>query len=149
MEAVIFIGIQASGKSTFYKDRFFKTHIRISLDMLRTRNKENIMVEACLTAMQSFVVDNTNPTEEERKKYIELASKHRFKIVAYFFQTTSSEAVVRNQGRVGKEAVPVAAIYGTNKKLQRPSFSEGFDEIYYVSIGEDNKFIVEKQAPVM
>jgi hypothetical protein len=42
--------------------------------------------------------------------------------------------------------VPLAAIYGTNKKLQKPPFNEGFDEIYYVSIGEDNKFIVEEQA---
>jgi predicted kinase len=40
MEAVIFVGIQASGKSTFYCQRFFATHMRISLDMLRTRRRE-------------------------------------------------------------------------------------------------------------
>jgi len=39
MEAIIFIGIQATGKSTFYKDNFFKTHIRINLDMLKTRKR--------------------------------------------------------------------------------------------------------------
>ena len=33
MEAVIFIGIQASGKSTFFKERFFNTHVRINLEM--------------------------------------------------------------------------------------------------------------------
>lgn len=28
MEAIIFVGIQGAGKSTFYRDRFFNTHIR-------------------------------------------------------------------------------------------------------------------------
>jgi len=36
MEAVIFTGIQAVGKSTFYKEHFFTTHVRINLDMLKT-----------------------------------------------------------------------------------------------------------------
>ncbi len=31
MEAVIFIGLQAAGKSSFYRDRFFSSHIRINL----------------------------------------------------------------------------------------------------------------------
>ncbi len=30
-----FFGIQALGKSTYYKERFFRTHIRISLDLLQ------------------------------------------------------------------------------------------------------------------
>ena len=73
MEIIIFIGIQATGKSEFYKRRFYNTHIRINLDMLKTRNKEKILVEACLEAKQPFVVDNTNPTLADRKKYIDPA----------------------------------------------------------------------------
>ncbi len=57
MQAIIFIGIQASGKSSFYKEQFFKTHIRINLDMLRTRHREDILLRACLEAKQPFVVD--------------------------------------------------------------------------------------------
>ena len=37
MQVVILIGIQGSGKSTFCRKRFFDTHVRINLDMLRTR----------------------------------------------------------------------------------------------------------------
>jgi hypothetical protein len=33
MEAVILVGIQAAGKSTFYRERFFQTHLRISLGL--------------------------------------------------------------------------------------------------------------------
>jgi hypothetical protein len=59
MQALIFTGIQTSGKTTFYRERFFETHIRISLDMLRTRNREQILLQACLEARQPFVKDNT------------------------------------------------------------------------------------------
>ena len=67
MEAVIFVGIQGSGKSTFFRDRFFDTHVRINLDMLRTRPREKIFLEASLEAKQKFVLDNTNLTREERE----------------------------------------------------------------------------------
>jgi hypothetical protein len=30
MEAVLFVGIQGAGKSTFYLQRFFDTHVRIT-----------------------------------------------------------------------------------------------------------------------
>ena len=47
MEGVIFIGIQASGKSTFYIENFFDTHVRISMDLLNTRNKELQFLHKC------------------------------------------------------------------------------------------------------
>ena len=37
MEAIIFVGLPGSGKSSFYKERFFNSHVRISLDLLKTR----------------------------------------------------------------------------------------------------------------
>ena len=70
MEAIIFVGIQASGKSTFYRERFFDTHLRINLDMLKTRYREQLILRACIEAKQPFVVDNTNPSVEERARYI-------------------------------------------------------------------------------
>ena len=33
MEAIIFTGLQGSGKSSVYRERFFTTHMRISLDL--------------------------------------------------------------------------------------------------------------------
>ena len=66
MEAVLFIGIPGSGKSSFFKERFFSTHVRISLDLLRTRHREELLLEACLGTEQRFVIDNTNPTTSER-----------------------------------------------------------------------------------
>ncbi len=144
MEAVIFIGIQATGKSTYYKDKFYKTHIRINLDMLRTRNREDIFLDACIKAKQPFVVDNTNPSVMDRKKYIDIALNAKFKVIGYYFQSNIAEAMKKNERREGKERVPLAGIKSAHAKLQMPSLDEGFDELYYVCINEENKFVVEE-----
>jgi predicted kinase len=141
MEAVIFIGIQGIGKTTFYKERFFETHIRISMDMLRTRNRETILLHSCIQAKQPFVIDNTNVTIRERAKYIEAAKMGRFNITGYFFKMDVKAALHRNNLRAGKSQVPVAGLLGTVKKLQRPSSAEGFDRLYYVTVG--NGFTIE------
>jgi predicted kinase len=60
MEAVIFIGIPAAGKTTFYRERFFETHARLSVDMLRTRHREMLLFRACLEAKQPFVAEYSN-----------------------------------------------------------------------------------------
>src|SRR4051794_30435117 len=126
MEAVIFAGAQASGKSTFYKQRFFETHVRINLDMLKTRHREDLLLRACLEGKQPFVVDNTNPTKEARARYIDLARASGFRVVGYYFQSRMSELIRRNNLREGKARVPVQAIGGTLKKLQVPGLDEGF-----------------------
>ncbi|HEX8334430.1 MAG TPA: AAA family ATPase [Segetibacter sp.] len=136
MEAIIFCGIQASGKTTFYQEKFFKTHIRISLDLLNTRGKENKFLQTCFETQQRFVIDNTNATKKERQKYIEAAKQFKFKLICYYFHATLGEAKTRNKNRIGKEHVPAAGIGGTFKKLQVPLYDEGFDEINIVEIAE-------------
>ena len=143
MEAVIFIGMQGSGKSTFFKERFCDSHIRINLDMLRTRHREKIIFEACLAAKQKFVVDNTNLTREERGRYIPRAKAFGFKITGYYFQTDVEKAIERNNRREGKAKIPEKAVRSAFKKLQIPSFDEGFDGLYCVRINEENLYVVE------
>jgi predicted kinase len=86
VEIILFIGIQASGKTSFYQHRFFQTHVRVSLDLLKTRKRETVLMQACLSTQQRFVVDNTNPTRAERARYIALARQAKFKVIAYFFE---------------------------------------------------------------
>jgi predicted kinase len=142
MEVVIFMGIQGSGKSTFYKQRFFRTHIRINLDMLKTRYREKSLVEACLHAKQSFVIDNTNPTAEDRLRYIPIAKQHDFEVIGYFFSPDVEGAIERNQARDKSEQVPLVAIKSTSNRLEPPSYREGFDQLYQVTL-RDNHFFAE------
>jgi len=142
MEAIIFCGIQATGKTTFFKERFFRSHIRISLDLLNTRNKELRFIETCINTSQPFVIDNTNPSLEERAKYITIAKANKFKVIGYYFQSKLVEAITRNNQRSGKEKIPEIGIKGTFKKLSLPSINEGFDELYYVT-AENNEFTIK------
>jgi predicted kinase len=144
MEAVIFIGIQATGKSTFYLKRFFKTHIRINLDMLKTRNREKELFLKCLEIKQPLVVDNTNPTRKDRQRYIPSAKEHGFKITGYYFRSKISDALERNQKRTKEEVIPEVGIRATFSKLELPSLDEGFDELFYVYLDENNRYAVEE-----
>ena len=40
MQLIVFIGLQGSGKSTFFGRRFAETHLRLNMDMLKTRHRE-------------------------------------------------------------------------------------------------------------
>jgi predicted kinase len=144
MEAVIFIGIPATGKTTFYRERFFETHIRLSLDMLRTRHREMLLVRACLAAKQPFAVDNTNVTAADRARYIELARAAHFRIIGYYFLSTIEDARRRNAERTGKARIPIVGIYAKQKRLEPPTPSEGFDALFTVQIVPDGGFTVEE-----
>jgi predicted kinase len=143
LECVLLIGIQASGKSTFYKQYLYDTHMRINLDMLKSRHKEDIFLAASFQAKQKFVVDNTNPTRQDRSKYIQLSKTFRYKIIGYFMNTSLDSSLLRNEGRKGKARVPIAAIRRTLNKLEAPGYDEGFDELYDVII-ENGEFIIKK-----
>src|SRR5438128_10159526 len=110
MEAIIFFVIQASGKTTFYKERFFKTHVRISLDLFNIRRKEDIFIQTCFDTQQRFVIDNTNVTKKVRQLYIARAKGCKFKVIGYYFHSTLGEAITRNKSRTGKEIIPIAGI---------------------------------------
>ena len=142
MEAILFVGVQGSGKSTFYRRRFSETHLRINLDMLKTRRRERLILEACIAARQPFVVDNTNPTAETRARYIAPARAAGFRLIAYYFSTPLQEAMRRNGLRAGKQKIPAVAVAGTFRKIERPTVEEGFDEIHTVELTMHDEFEV-------
>ena len=132
-QAIIFIGIQASGKSTFYYRLLDDgTYTHISLDILHTRNKEKQLLMECLVEGKSFVVDNTNPEISDRAKYIQKAKEYSYNVIGIFFQSIVRDCVRRNEERRNK--VPSTAIASTSNKLQMPSRTEGFDELYFARI---------------
>jgi predicted kinase len=143
VEAVIFIGVPGSGKSSFFKERLFHTHVRISLDLLKTRHREQRLLDFCLQTEQRFVIDNTNPTKLERSPYIEAAKAKRFKITGFYFQSKVEECLRRNSQRSDADRVPDVAILASAKKLERPSLYEGFDQLSYVRLNERG-FVVEE-----
>lgn len=148
MEAVIFVGPQGSGKTTFYKERFADTHVRISLDMLGKRSREQRLLKACLEGKQPFVIDNTNPQPTDRARYIGSARAAGFRVVAYYFETSLRNAIWRNNQRSGTKKIPLAGVAATFRKMRRPILAEGFDAVYVVAIWKDGLFRVAEDRPV-
>jgi predicted kinase len=140
MEAILFMGIQASGKSTFYRERFFDTHVRINLDMLRTRRRARLLVEACIAGGTAFVLDNTSVTAAERAAVIVPARAAGFRVVGYFFEPETRGVLERNAAR--ERRVPAAGIFGTLKRMERPTIGEGFDVLHRVTLVPGGGFSV-------
>ena len=136
-KAVIMIGIQGSGKSTFCR-RFLPDIPRVNLDSLKTRKNEQRMIESCLAQGQDYVVDNTNPMRADRARYIPEAKAAGYCVIGYFMQSRLQECIERNNRRGEEERIPAKAIAMTSNRLELPSYSEGFDDLYFVSIqGEE------------
>ena len=130
--AIIMMGIQGSGKSEFCS-RCLRDITRINLDTLKTRNNERRMLEECLAKGSDFVIDNTNPTKEDRARYIPKAKAAGYRVIGYYMQSSLEACMQRNNRRTGKAKVPDVAVVSTFRRLELPDFSEGFDELYYVS----------------
>jgi hypothetical protein len=120
MEAIVLSGVQGSGKTTLYRDRFAATHQHVSLDVLGSRAREAALVAECLEEGRPFVVDNTNPTVADRARYIEPARAAGFKVIGYLVQGDGESLHVGP----GKAAA-------TRRRLVRPVPEEGFDELWH------------------
>jgi predicted kinase len=144
VEAVILIGLQGAGKSTFYRDRFQSTHVHISLDVLKTRHRERTLLQSCLDQRRPFVVDNTNPTRSGRLAYTSPARQAGFRVIGFYFQSRVADCERRNRQRPEAEQVPCLGLLGTAGRLELPQYDEGFDELHYVRIEGGRQFAVEE-----
>src|SRR5688500_4439568 len=137
LELIIFVGLQASGKSTYYQAHFAATHVHVSKDLMpnaRNRDAKQLeMIDQALAKGRSVVVDNTNPTPAVRAPLIAIGERHHARIVAYYFETTVKDAVARNRRREGKARVPDVALFVSAKKMVPPGVAEGFDEVRVIA----------------
>ena len=131
-EAVIFVGLPGSGKTTYFQEHFAATHAHVSRDVQRTPQQETALFHDCLKRGKSFVLDNTNITRTTRAPYIQQAKAAGFRVRAYFFDTPVRTAIGRNNHRSDKKPIPVPAILRAAKHLEPPSLEEGFDDVEIV-----------------
>lgn len=134
------IGIQGAGKTTFCK-----THLSdyeyVNLDTLKTRDNEEKLVKKLFREGKSFVVDNTNRFKSDRERYIPTAIAKGYKIVGYYFEPDLKACLRRNRKRSRKVPENVIKEYYNIVLNNRPTYDEGFDEIYTV-INDDKEMII-------
>lgn len=139
---ILFIGIQASGKTTFYnKVHAPHGYVHINLDNLRTRHKEQVAINRCYEFGASFVVDYTNPQKADRARYIFDAKQHEYEVIGIYFRSILKDCIARNEARA--DEVPRLAIPNTQNKLEMPDYAEGFDKLYFVQIEDDGFTITD------
>ncbi len=147
MELILLIGLQAAGKTTFYRQRLADGYTHISMDLLRNNphpaRRQAQLIERALQAGESIVLDNTNPTAEVRAPLIALGKQYGHTIIGYYFPPDIASSLRRNAAHEGKAKVPPVAIYATRKKLQPPTYTEGFDVLYAVEAIENRTFQVQ------
>jgi predicted kinase len=143
-ELVVFMGLQGSGKSSFYRARFAGSHDLVSKDCFpNNRNpdrRQRQLIQEALAAGRSVVVDNTNVTVQGRAELIALARSFAATVVGYYFESRLADCLERNRQREGKTRVPDIALYATRKRLCRPSLAEGFDRLFYVRLLGEGRF---------
>jgi predicted kinase len=135
--------LPASGKSTFFRERFAGTHDHVSTDLLRNnrrpkRRLEQLMAES-LASRRSVVIDNTNPSVAVRAPLIALAKAHGAEVVGYVFVTEATDALRRNRTREGCNRVPAVAIFTARKRFEMPTPGEGFDRLFEVKLNEPDR----------
>jgi predicted kinase len=141
MEAVILCGVQGSGKTTLYRDRFIETHVRVSMDLVRTRAREAALLTLCLQTRMPFVVDNTNPTVADRARYVAPAREAGFKVVGYLVEVDPAAAFANNAARA--RVVPASGLRDVARRLIRPTPEEGFDEVWHATATPDGGWRIE------
>ena len=143
-EAIIFIGIQGSGKSWYYNHFLSKEYVHINLDTLHTRNKERLLLAQCIADGKNIAIDNTNPTKADRQRYIPMLREAGYRITGYFFESRVKDCIRRNEKRTGKAQVPNMVIAATSNKLELPSLAEGFDDLYFIARKNETRMVKEE-----
>ena len=92
-ELVVMVGYPGSGKSTFAETA--KNYTVVNRDTLRTWQKCVQSADAALKARKSVLVDNTNPDLESRKRYVDLAKKHKVACRLAYSCALVSSSIVR------------------------------------------------------
>ena len=136
VECVILVGLPGAGKSTFARARF-PDHDYISKDAFppaatNKQARQDAALRASLGAGRAVLVDNTNVTRADRAAVIRIAREFDARVVGYYFEVSTRDAVARNERREGRAKVPKVAIFTAAKRLEPPALDEGFDDLTVV-----------------
>jgi predicted kinase len=127
------VGLQGSGKSTWVRGRLAATHSVVSKDhwpnARRREARQRRLVAELLDGGARVVVDNTNPSREDRAPLIAAARQAGVPVRAVWLDTPTDVCIARNEAREGRARVPLQGLLGTRSRLVPPTPDEGFDRV--------------------
>ncbi|MEU2226421.1 ATP-binding protein [Streptomyces sp. NPDC018347] len=133
-DLAVLVGLQASGKSTFFTRCLSGRYALVSKDLIPrgARNRQGRqmrLVEEHLAAGRAVAVDNTNPSPAEWEPLVRAAHAHGATVTAYWFPPDVPGSLRRNAAREGRDRVPDVGVLATLRRLRRPSEADGFDTV--------------------
>lgn len=132
-ELVVMVGLQGCGKSTWVAGHLAGTHAVVSKDQWpnarRRERRQRRLVDELLAAGRDVVVDNTNPSPDERAPLIAIARAHGAVVRAVYVDVPLPVCLDRNAARTGRARVPLVGVLATAKRLVAPTVEEGFDRV--------------------
>lgn len=137
-EMIIMVGFPGSGKSSFVQNTLIDNgYKRINMDSLKTKAKCVKECERQLADNKNVVIDNTNPSTETRKIYIDLAKKYKFSVRVVKIDCPLEVAIHNtyyrsfiNNGDIGH--IPMVVYHKYKKVYEEPNNNEGIKEIITV-----------------
>lgn len=127
-ELVVFVGMPGSGKTLYYEEFLSSTHILISRDILKTKQRVLKELEKELTKGRSIAIDNTSPSQEDREVFYKLAQTYGYKIkVLYMLHNGTGYNELR-----GEDRVPTIAYHIYFKNMVPPTEQNTPGELYKI-----------------
>lgn len=124
---IIFCGLAASGKSSFYRYHLEEHgNVYINLDTLKSATKCMSMAKKCFATKENCVIDNTNVDKASRAKWIDLCKKSNVIPIVLYFKLPLKHIFHNNKYRklTNRTTVSDVVIYTQNKKFEPPSLEE-------------------------
>lgn len=102
----------------------------------------NNKIQKLLKEKKSFIWDQTNVFLSARKKKLKMLSQNKYEVTAIVTELSAEELNRRLDKRIseGGKRINIKIINDMIESYIRPSYSEGFNEIYLIS--DDNEFIL-------
>ena len=151
-EITMIMGPPASGKSTLREDLIMQGGVVLSRD--ESGGKVDSLLprmEACIHNGDEVILDNTFPTTESRKPFVELANILGVKIHCLVMNTKIEEAQINalcrmwerygqifytaqdikdhSEAKKDPNIFPIAALFAYKKKFEQPDEEEGFSSV--------------------
>lgn len=135
-ELIILVGYPGSGKSYFCKHHL-KGYEIINRDSLNSMQKCVTSIEACLQKGKSCVVDNTNPDQGSRRKFVDIAKNMGIKVRCFQMNTSYHHSRHNNLFReltdTTHQKISEVVFNSYKLKFAEPKLTEGFSEIVKVN----------------
>lgn len=145
-EVVFLVGPPGSGKSTICES--LPEFTVVSRDILKYKAKCLKLMMDILKTGGKVIIDNTNPTKDVRKEYLEIAETFSKKVLAVHIDITKEQSMFLVNYRCKKNKtrkVPDVAVHAYFKKFEQPMLEEGFSNIIKRTFVPEGELTLFKQ----